>query len=136
MQSFTARRILIVDDDEVVANLLASLLSDAGYASVVIRSPEDAQGAQGTYDLVISDYLAPSFVPGEPWPYLEDLRRLSGGGPVIGCTAHQDAVFDHPSDLGVAAVVVKPFDLDHVLATVERFLDDAPANDGVPAHAN
>jgi two-component system OmpR family response regulator len=119
------RRILIVDDDEVIAHLLGTLLSDAGYSSHVVASPAEADGI---YDLVIADYLAPKFEPGEPWPYLETLRQLSGGAPIVGCTAHQDAVYGQPASLGVSAVVVKPFDLEQMLATVERLLGAPPSS--------
>jgi hypothetical protein len=54
------------------------------------------------------------------------LRRLSGGGPIVGCTAHQDALFGEPSSFGVSAIVVKPFDLDDVLRTVEALLTSDP----------
>ncbi len=114
-----ARRILILEDDESIARMLAMLLNDAGYASDVAITPD---AARGTYDLIISDYLAPSFLPGQPWPHLDSLRRLSGGAPILGCTAHRDAAFGELANLGVSAVVIKPFDLDHVLATVDNLL--------------
>src|SRR6266508_474498 len=104
-----ARRILIVEDDETLAGLMASVLSDAGYESEVVQSPERARG---TYDLVVADYLAPSYTPGQPWPYLEKLRALSKGGRILGCTGHLEALSDVPSRLGVVAVTAKPFDVD------------------------
>ncbi len=125
----SAHRILIVEDDEVIAKLLAAVLGEAGYASHVAASPHEAQG---TYDLIIADYLAPSFAPDEPWPHLDTLRRLSAGAPIVGCTAHQDAAFGPPSALGVSEIVVKPFDLDQVLATVRRLL----GGDDIAALAN
>jgi DNA-binding NtrC family response regulator len=113
------RRILIVDDDDVVGDLLAALFADAGYEPHVVTSPADAEG---TYDLIIADYLAPSFLADAPWPHLESLRRLSAGAPIVGCTAHQDAAAGDLPALGVSAVVVKPFDLEQILATVEQLL--------------
>jgi DNA-binding response OmpR family regulator len=115
------RRILIVEDDLALAGLIAAVLADAGYESEVATSPETAQG---TYDLVVSDYMAPAFEPGRPWPYLEKLRSLTGGGPILGCTGHQDALFHAPDSLGITAVAAKPFDVDELLATVERLLEE------------
>jgi len=116
----TAIRILIVEDDEILASLMASVLTDAGYLSEVATSPEHAQG---TYDLVVSDYMAPAYVPGQPWPFLDQLRTLSQGGPILGCTGHQDALADHPATLGISAVTSKPFDVEELLQTVERLLE-------------
>ena len=115
-----AIRILIVEDDEILASLMASVLTDAGYQSDVATSPERAHG---TYDLVVSDYMAPAYVPGQPWPFLDRLRTLSRGGPILGCTGHQDALADHPATLGISAVTSKPFDVDELLQTVERLLE-------------
>ena len=125
MATQAAQRILIVDDDEVIASLLAALLSDAGYQPSVVTSPLEAKG---TFDLVICDYLAPSFVPGQPWPHLDTLRRLAGDSRIIGCTAHQDAASGAPEVLGVSAVLTKPFDLDDVLAAVEQLLGGSAAS--------
>lgn len=113
-------RILIVEDDEVLAQLMASVLADAGYDPAVVHSPD---AAQGTYDLVVADYLAPAFEPGRPWPHLDLLRRLSRGGPILGCTGHHDALADTPASLGVSALTPKPFDVDELVQTVERLLE-------------
>ena len=69
-----ARAILIVEDDAVLADMLAAVLKDAGYAADVSATPE---AARGTYDLVVADYLAPSYAPGRPWPHLDALRSLA-----------------------------------------------------------
>ncbi|HEU5316176.1 MAG TPA: response regulator [Chloroflexota bacterium] len=115
-----ARRILIVEDDATLAGLMASVLSDAGYQPDVVPSPEHAQGQ---YDLVVADYLAPAYVRGEPWPYLEKLRALSKQGRILGCTGHQDALSDALAHLGVAAVTSKPFDVDTLVRTVTELIE-------------
>ena len=114
------RRILIVEDDLTLANLMAAVLADAGYEPEVATSP---QQARGTYDLVVSDYLAPVFEPGRPWPYLDELRALTGGGLILGCTGHQDALADELDSMGITAVAAKPFDVDDLLRTVEQLLE-------------
>ena len=120
-------RILIVEDDETLAGLMASVLSDAGYESEVVQDPNAAQGPAGAYDLVVSDYMAPSYVPGQPWPFLDRLRALSRGGKVLGCTGHHDALADEPGRLGVSAVTSKPFDVDHLIRVVEELLEEGRA---------
>ena len=116
-----AQRILIVEDDADLGSLLVGILEDAGYSPDLVTSPE---GVSGPYDLVVADYLAPRYVPGHRWPHLELLRGLGAAGPVpvIGCTGHKDALADDPSQLGLAAIALKPFDLDVFLETVARVL--------------
>ena len=120
-------RILIVEDDETLAGLMASVLSDAGYESEIVQDPEAAQGPAGAYDLVVSDYLAPSYAPGQPWPLVDRLRRLSRGGKVLGCTGHHDALADEPQTLGVSAVTSKPFDVDQLIRVVEQLIAEGQA---------
>lgn len=117
-------RILIVEDDEALASLMASVLSDAGYESEVVPTPD---AANGIYDLVVSDYLAPTYTPGQPWPFADELRALSRGGQVLGCTGHQDALSDHPSLLGVTAVTPKPFDVEDLVRVVEQLIAEGRA---------
>lgn len=114
-----AQRILIVEDDATLASLMASVLSDAGYESEVVQSPDKARGQ---YDLVVADYLAPAYVPGQPWPYLDQLRALAKDGRVLGCTGHQDALSDPLARLGVLAVTSKPFDVDALVRTVDELI--------------
>jgi|SRR5689334_18605858 CheY-like chemotaxis protein len=121
MTTASSHRILVVDDDAVLRDLLAAVLADAGYAPHVVESPE---AAHGRYDLIVADYLAPAYQPGQPWPQLERLRCLGEGTPILGCTAHLEALGDDPDRLGVAAVTTKPFDVDDLIRTVERLLDE------------
>jgi DNA-binding NtrC family response regulator len=125
-----AQRILIVEDDADLGSLLVGILEDAGYIPDLVTSPE---GVSGPYDLVVADYLAPRYVPGRPWPHLELLQGLGAGGPVpvIGCTGHKDAVTDDPRQLGLAAIALKPFDLDVFLETVARVLRSEHDRPGV-----
>jgi DNA-binding NtrC family response regulator len=120
-------RILIVEDDETLAGLMASVLADAGYESEVVQEPEAARGPAGAYDLVVSDYLAPAYAPGQPWPFLDQLRALSRRGKVLGCTGHHDALADEPDALGVTAVTSKPFDVDQLVRVVDDLIREGQA---------
>src|SRR5688500_12673781 len=106
---------------------MASVLSDAGHEPEVVQNPEAALGPAGAYDLVVSDYLAPAYAPGQPWPFLERLRALSREGKVLGCTGHHDALADEPQALGVSAVTSKPFDVDQLIRVVEDLIAEGQA---------
>jgi CheY-like chemotaxis protein len=123
------RRVLIVEDDAEIGTLLVGVLEDAGYLPELVTSPE---AAGGPYDLVITDYLAPRYVAGKPWPHLDVLRRLGEGEeiPIIGLTAHPDAHADEPGRVGLAAVALKPFDVEDLLRTVARVIDASPGQTG------
>ena len=58
------RRVLLVDDNELVAEVLVSLLADAGNDVVTANSAEQAlaivQSAEMAFDAVISDYRLPT----------------------------------------------------------------------------
>ena len=128
-------RILIVEDDETLAGLMASVLSDAGHEPEIVQDPEAARGPAGAYDLVVSDYMAPAYAPGQPWPFLERLRALSRQGKVLGCTGHHDALADEPAALGVSAVTSKPFDVDQLIRVVEDLIAEGQATLAARDHA-
>lgn len=115
--------ILILEDDAVLAELMANVLADAGYVTDVAASPA---AAQGTYDLIVADYLAPRFVPGQAWPHLSELRALSRGHPILGCTGHSDALEEPAANLGVNAITLKPFDVDELLQQIDALLARSP----------
>ena len=113
------QRILILEDDEPLGALMIGALEGEGYAAELVTSLE---AARGPYDLIVADYLAPAYCPGARWPQLDRLRALGTDVPIIGCTGHLDARADEPSTLGVAAVAIKPFDLEDLLTVIERLL--------------
>jgi CheY-like chemotaxis protein len=118
----SVRRVLILEDDSALGGLLEEILRDAGYAPQLAASPHQPCG---TFDLVIADYLHPYYQPGQPWPFLERLRALSRG-PILGCTGHIDVLLDLPEDLGVTAVIAKPFDLDEFVRQVHQLTQAVP----------
>lgn len=113
------RRILIVEDDAQLGALMIGALEGEGYRAELVTSLE---AARGPYDLIVADYFAPAYCPGARWPQLDRLRALGTDVPIIGCTGHLDAQVDEPNALGVAAVAIKPFDLDDLLTMIERLL--------------
>ncbi len=58
-ESHGGERILVVDDEAVVRDLLAQLLRDQGYDVEVAGSAEDALSAEGSFDLLLCDVVMP-----------------------------------------------------------------------------
>jgi two-component system OmpR family response regulator len=109
-------RILLVEDDLMIGDAVSVALKDAAYAVDWIQDGETAgQVVQdGDHQAVLLDLGLPKR------DGLEVLRRLRQGGsriPVIVITA-RDAVEDRIAglDLGADDYLVKPFDLNELLA--------------------
>lgn len=116
------QRVLVVDDDEYIRQLLASALRFAGFVIDTCGDGRSAIDRIGQFDpdLVLLDVMMPS-VDG-----LEVCRRLRAGGvetPVIFLTA-RDAPEDKVLGLteGGDDYVTKPFDLDELVARIDAVL--------------
>ena len=118
-------RILVIDDDEVIAELLQSVLAEGGHLATAIPSL-DREWPQGV-DLVITDLLLASpYTATDAGAWVSEVRRRVPGVPVIVCTAHRAAAADEDC-IAADAVVTKPFDLEVLLALVHRFAPEAAA---------
>lgn len=115
-------RILVVEDEEAIAEGLLLNLSRKGHEGELARDGAEAlrRAREGGWDLVILDVRLPE-VDG-----FEVCRRLREGGdltPILMLTAR-----DQPDDkvyglkLGADDYLVKPFDLGELLARVESLL--------------
>lgn len=111
------RRILLVEDDEAIRQLVADVLVDAGY---------DVDTAAGGHagverarkrppDLVLLDKLMPD---GDGNVFV---RGYTGKAPIVVICAARDGG-EWARQIGAAAYIIKPFDLEHLLATVATHL--------------
>jgi two-component system response regulator MprA len=115
-------RILVVDDDQRLRDLLVKYLSGEGYE---VKAVPDAKGmdkqlARERYDLVVLDLM----LPGEDG--LAVCRRLRAAGdrvPILMLTA-RDAVADRIDglDAGADDYLVKPFDVGELAARLRALL--------------
>ena len=111
-------RVLVIDDDEVIAELLESVLSEGGHSATAVPSL-DGEWPHGV-DLVITDLLTASpYTVSEAGAWVAEVRRRVPGVPVIVCTAHRAAAKDGDG-MTADAVLTKPFDLEALLMLVQR----------------
>ncbi|MFI4994760.1 MAG: sigma-54-dependent transcriptional regulator [Hyphomicrobiales bacterium] len=114
--------ILIVDDEVRLAELLSASITDRGYRTIVCESAEAALEAFDpvTIDLVISDLRMPGR---DGRSLLNDIRAQAPDTPVVLITAYtsmRDAV--EMVKEGAFDYISKPFEMDDILATLERAL--------------
>ena len=113
-------RILAVDDERPIAELLRLSLSRAGYECVCAYDGLEAANRieKESFDLILLDIMLPGIDGFELMDYIR-----SAGIPVIFLTA-KNAVSDRVKGLRMGAedYMVKPFDIQELLARVEGVL--------------
>jgi DNA-binding response OmpR family regulator len=114
--------VLIVEDDEAIAETLDYHLSRAGY-----RTLTAGDGARGLRlyrsqrpDLVVLDLMLPQI---DGWRFTEELRKEDEDVPIIVCSA-RTSEFDRVNGLAVGAddYLTKPFSMKELVARVQAHL--------------
>jgi two-component system response regulator CpxR len=119
-------RVLIVDHDPDVAQVVAEILSLEGFEAHTATNRCGVGSAleHAPFDLVLTDLWAPPLAGSAV--ELGELRRRAGGAPVIVITARSEAAAS-PCGYDLAGIVAKPFEVDDLLATVWAALPTQPA---------
>jgi two-component system response regulator (stage 0 sporulation protein F) len=123
-------QILVVEDDAVIRGLLSEVLRDDGY-----EVSEAANGAEAlayltghTPDLIVLDLMMPVM---DGWTFVEECRRADfcGEVPIVITSASHDLPItaERLRSFGVRTCLAKPFDVDGLVALVERYAPSAPA---------
>lgn len=112
-------RILVVEDEPLLADAVAVHLTRAGHAVDCVGRLDDADASLDTteYGLVILDLHLPD---GRGLDLLKRRRKSGDKRPVIICTA-RDQIRDRIEGLNAGAddYIVKPFDFDELTARVQ-----------------
>jgi DNA-binding response OmpR family regulator len=113
--------ILIVDDDQPIVDFISEALADEGYSvrsAFSVASALDAT-AERTPDLIIMDL----HMPGKTGDvFVRDLQHSGYADlPVVLMTADSISAKGLEAE-GIAFCLLKPFDLDDLLACVAKFV--------------
>lgn len=112
------KSVLVVEDDRSIADTLRMMLEES-YAVTVYEGPGAMPERSGA-DLVITDLLARNgYDSGAAIAMVRELR-VRTGAPVLVLTAHGAAEADDRLARVANAVLGKPFQMDELLALVER----------------
>ncbi|MCI2161532.1 MAG: response regulator transcription factor [Oscillospiraceae bacterium] len=113
-------KILIVEDEEPISNLIRLSLKKAGHVCECVFDGEEAADKleESTYDLILLDVMLPKIGGFELMDYIRPM-----GIPVIFLTAKstlEDRV--HGLRIGAEDYIVKPFEIVELLARVDVVL--------------
>jgi DNA-binding response OmpR family regulator len=125
----SARRILIVDDDESLRRLLLLTLPSDGYELVEARDGDEALELveRELPDLVVLDWKLPGAGGAD---VLEVVKQRSPSVPVIVLTAELKRVPRAVAEgLGADVYLTKPFSPLELLGEVERLVPERPPDE-------
>lgn len=116
-------RVVVVEDDPSLRDLVADVLESEGYD---VATASDGQEGLELIRLerpaaIVTDLMMPRM---EGWQMLDNCRGMDWCGevPVVVMSATYDLprTAEKLKDVGVKACVAKPFDLDALVALIER----------------
>src|ERR1017187_2680247 len=118
-------RILVVDDNDSVLEIISSMLTNAGYDCRTVTSGQKAIAAlqtDGSYALLLCD-LAMEDMDG--FAVLQRAKRLQAHMPIVMVTAvHDISVALEAIRGGAYDYLLKPFEREQLIATVRRALEN------------
>jgi two-component system, chemotaxis family, chemotaxis protein CheY len=116
-------RVLVIDDDDELAEVLRQALRESGYAVATVRHGAAALDLVGQIqpDLILLDLRMPIM---DGWSFVTQYRRgHKDGGRIVVLSGHPDVRVVSES-LGADAYLEKPFELTQLLSTVQQQLGD------------
>lgn len=115
------RRVLIVDDDDELADVLRQALRESGYSVATVRHGAAALDLLGHIhpDLILLDLTMPMM---DGWSFVAQYRRSGKEvARIVLLTSHPNAR-EISLNLGVDGYVGKPFGLTQLLGTLRQQL--------------
>jgi CheY-like chemotaxis protein len=119
------KRVLVLDNDKIVADATATVLSQLGYETQSEANPAKSirRILEKEFDLLLTDYLMPGLNGLE---VAQILRTMGSMIPVILCTAEADPFdTDDLRLLGILGVIRKPFSINEFNVAFNRILHAA-----------
>ena len=119
------KTVLVVEDDVDLLGMVEMLLDGAGYRVMTAREGQEAldQIGQRMPDEILLDMKMPGM---DGWEFAREFRaRYDRRAPIIVLTAAEDAR-RRAEEIGAEDYLAKPFEIDALLAVVERHIGQQP----------
>ncbi len=118
------KNILLVDDEEMLAEITKELLEHFGYRVTVCNKSEDAlekfSEAPESYDLIITDQTMPGMSGTD---LAVEIFTLSPDTPIILCTGYnEDIIRKKAESSGIQEFLMKPITIEELDRTINRAL--------------
>lgn len=112
-------RVLVIDDDDAVCELLREALSEGGYAVATVPHGAAALELVKHHQpaVILLDLRMPIM---DGWSFAEQYRRAAKPAASLILLSALKDIEGSAKRLGAAAFIQKPFDLDEVVETIER----------------
>src|SRR5881397_1919894 len=112
-------RVLVVDDDPSILDTVSAILSNEGYQVEAAGGGEEALALVGAWrpTLVLLDMRMPLM---DGWAVARALREAGSKVPIVVMTAAENAK-RWAEEIDAAGHLAKPFELDELLACVEKY---------------
>jgi Response regulators consisting of a CheY-like receiver domain and a winged-helix DNA-binding domain len=115
-------RILVVEDDKKLNQIVCAQLTDSGYTVKGCLNPAEAYDLMcgSLFDLIISDIMMPQI---DDYEFAETVRSLNKTIPILFMTARDDIASKQKGfRAGIDDYMVKPIDLDELVLRVAALL--------------
>ena len=117
-------RIMVVDDDPVIATYLKEFLTTRGYSVTTFIDPCEALGAfnnkPNAFDLVVTDQTMP-MLPGHK--LAQALLKRRPEIPIILCTGYSDVIDETKAhELHIRGFMQKPLQADTLISTMQNLM--------------
>jgi len=122
-----AKKILVIDDEELVVASLIKLLKKSGYSAVSARNSSEAMEKikEADFDLIVADVRMPGIDGVQIVKNIREYFKQKGKKPVpeiliTGYSAEESV--KQAQELKVADFIYKPFDINEFLEIVKKNL--------------
>lgn len=129
-------RILIVDDEEVICNVLDRRLTKEGYSCTTANNGKEALNHfyKNSFSLIISDMKMPEMTGIE---LLQKVKAIDPKMKMIMVTAYPDIdLAVNAMRLGAYDFIIKPADLDLIVMSVKKALESRRLEEEIEAYHN
>ncbi|TNF31863.1 MAG: response regulator [Deltaproteobacteria bacterium] len=107
------KKVLVVDDEELICDLCKSLFEDEGIEVKIAYSGKDAIDIvkNEEFDFILSDIRMPK---GDGVQFKKELNQLGIKTPFLFMTGFSDLTYEQAKELGALGILKKPFDFEEL----------------------